>query len=186
MKRVALLVMLVVLLVIPFVAQGEWTEGKLQALTSKFQEYKSTWTPQDTASLLRNSQNTGMNVEVFKDNSGRTRKITVMGGTSVLVDGKDISGNLGSKTTHGNNSPIIDNVEDSQITTGNRSPIEKDVEKTTSFKIHIGLHIALSVALTISVLANIVSCRTLKMERAANKALHPIPERPRLSETGEC
>lgn len=174
MKRFVMLLGLVGLLVFPFIAHGQWTEEKIQALTSRFQEYNSTWTRQDTTKLLRNSQDVKLKFEEFKDNSGRTRKITVMGGMTVLIDGIDISGNLGSKTTHGNNSPIIEDVRDSQITTGDESSIQKDVTSSTSFKISVSL----SIALTLSLLVNFYQAWDRRRLKVASKALRLIPERP--------
>ncbi|TKJ33519.1 MAG: hypothetical protein CEE38_20375 [Planctomycetes bacterium B3_Pla] len=172
---------LVGLLVFPFIAHGQWTEEKIQALTARFQEYNSTWTRQDTTKLLRSSQDVNTKYEQFKDNSGHTRKITVMGGMTVLVDGKDITGNLGSKTTHGNNSPIIEDVQDSQITTGDESPINKNVTSSISFKISVSL----SIALTLSLLVNFYQAWDRRRLKVANKAPQLIPERPPFPEIGE-
>ena len=52
----------------------------------------------------------------LRTDDGRLIPIEVMG-ESILINGKDISGNLGSKTTQGANSPIIEDVTGSQITT---------------------------------------------------------------------
>ncbi len=93
-----------------------------------------------------------------------------------MLNGIDISGNLGSKTTHGDNSPIIEDVQNSQITTGAKSPIQKDVE-STSFNITF----TLSLALSLSLVLNIALAVAFRRQRAANKALHTISERRSLS-----
>lgn len=182
MKRAISLTVIIGVLLAALVVRADWTEQKVQDLTLEFQKYKQTWTFQDTVNILQKSQNSGTFKTLIRADSGKNVWVEIKAGRTVLLDGKDVSGNLGSKTTHGDNSPIIEDVQNSQITTGERSPIEKDVESITSFNITF----TLSVALSLSVILNIALAVALRKQRAANKALHSISERPRLSETSEC
>ncbi len=120
MKKIVLILML--FLSIAFVAHAEWTEDKIISITNEIQKTGIKWTKQQTEELLRQARFTGDFTEVIMTDKGVLR-IKIMGET-FLLNGKDISGNLGSKITHGNNSPIIDNIQNSQITTGNESPID--------------------------------------------------------------
>jgi hypothetical protein len=110
---------------------AEWTKEKRQAVTEYMQQYRRDWTPQDTE-LLSQGNVPHSEADVFvngrpinlrlRADDGRLIPIEVLG-ESILVNGKDLSGNLGSKTTTGANSPIIEGVNNSQITTGDRSSI---------------------------------------------------------------
>lgn len=44
--------------------------------------------------------------------------VEIKAGDTVLLNGKDVTGNLGSKIAHGDHSPIIEDIQNSQITTG--------------------------------------------------------------------
>ena len=136
-----------------------WTEEKKKAITDYMHEIRRDWTAQDTELLATGKiphAESASNVYIggkpvqplLTADDGRRIPIEVIG-ESVLINGKDISGNLGSKTTYGSNSPIIEDIRNSQITTGNASPLSKD--SGTSYSINISL----SVALTVSVAANL-------------------------------
>ena len=118
MRRALFFVILGGILLGSSVAQAEWTDQKVQALTERLQKYKSSWTVQRTVRLLQRAQTSAMDVSVLIDDSGSKHKLTVFNGEIVMVDGEDVSENLARKITHGDNSPIIEDVHDSQITTG--------------------------------------------------------------------
>src|SRR5262249_31353546 len=105
-----------------------WTEEKKKAITDYMHEIRRDWTAQDTELLatgkIPNAESaSGVNVggkpvqPLLTADDGRRIPIEVIG-ESVLINGKDISGNLGSRTTYGSNSPIVEDIRNSQITTG--------------------------------------------------------------------
>ena len=136
-----------------------WTVEKKRAITEYMHEIRRDWTAEDTELLatgqIPHAESAarvyigGKPVQPFiTADDGRRVPIEVIG-ESVLINGKDISGNLGSKTTYGSNSPIVEDIRNSQITTGSASPLAKD--SGTSYSINISL----SVALTASVAGNL-------------------------------
>lgn len=145
---------------------AQWPEAKKQAITEYMQQYRLDWTPQDTELLAQGKVPPHAEADVFINNrpvnlriradDGRLIPIEVLG-ESLLVNGKDISGNLGSKTTHGANSPIIEDVRGSQISTGNRSPITGPSNYTVS--------ISLSVALSVSLGLNLYFLKKMRQRR---------------------
>jgi hypothetical protein len=134
------------------------------------QQYRRDWTLHDTELLAQGKDipHTVANVFVngrplnlrLQADDGRLIPIEVLG-ESILVDGKDMSGNLGSKTTHGANSPIIEDVNGSQITTGNSSPISRQSNYTIS--------ISLSLALSASLVANLYLLKKMREQRTGTK-----------------
>lgn len=139
---------------------AEWSEEKKNAVTEYMQQYRRDWTLRDTEALstgkVHYSEATvfveGRPINLrLKADDGRKIPVEVFGG-SILVDGKDLSGNLGSKTTYGSNSPIVEDVRNSQITTGAGSPI---TQTTSTYTINL----TLSVALSLSVVLNLYLLR---------------------------
>lgn len=117
---------------LPFV-QAEWTEVKINHITREIRKIDASWTTQKTVEHLNRASNAGIYSAALNTAKGVLFRIVITG-ESVLLDGRDISGNLGSKTTHGDNSPIIENVENSQIVTGNKSSIGSNNNKITAVK----------------------------------------------------
>ena len=164
----------IVLFSFPLFSEAQPTEQKIETITRELQKYKSSWTIQETTKLLRDAQNVAMDIHVLTDDTGKIRKLTVLGGETVMIDGKDISGNLGSKTTHGNNSPIIEDVKDSQIAIGdhakanNEEITDSQVAKgdknilSKKFEINFKLFVTLSIAFTLSLAFNIYTFRKIK------------------------
>ena len=180
-KRVILILLLSIFFCAPVVAEWEWSEDQKDKMTEAFQRYVERWTTRRTDQFLKKLDGQIEVIGTLKTDSGKDVVWKFSGGT-IFLDGKDISGGLGDKTTFGPNSPIIEDVQNSQFTTGNKSPIKKDIVSNTTVRIYISL----SVALTISIGLNIALGIALKRQKAANKALHPISESPRLPEMGEC
>lgn len=172
MKNLATFAMILTILLSPILATAEWTQQQVQDLTTEFRKYKQNWTIQQTEDLLKKSKNDGTLQTGIRADNGNFVGIEIKGHT-VLLDGKDITGNLGSKTTYGDNSPIIEDIQNSQITTGDKSPIQKDITRTTIFNIHIVIYFALSIALTVSFIFNIAFYRRFRKQKAGNKTLHP-------------
>ncbi len=76
--------------------------------------------------MLSAAQNTGTHTSTLSDSDGKIiARIQIMGET-VLTNGKDISGNLGSKTTYGDKSPIIENVSDSTLNFGDGNIVNQN------------------------------------------------------------
>jgi hypothetical protein len=145
---------------------AEWSAEKKEAVTEYMQQYRRAWSLQDTEALARGSvphsqysvsiEGRAINQRIIADD-GRRIPVEVFG-QSVLVDGKDLSGNLGSKTTYGTNSPIIEGVRNSQVTTGNSSSITATTSNTSNTTINVSL----SIALTLSVAGNLYLWRRLR------------------------
>jgi hypothetical protein len=142
----------------------EWSAEKQQSVTEFMQQYRRDWTAQDTVNLSHGKvphttatvfiEGRPLNLRLKADD-GRLIPVEVLG-QSILVDGKDLSGNLGSKTTHGSNSPIIENVSGSQIATGPGSAAMKDSSASVS------VNISLSIALSVSVALNLYLLRQMR------------------------
>lgn len=167
MRNLAIFAMILAVLLSPILAAAEWTQQQVQDLTTEFRKYKQNWTIQQTEDILKKSKNVGTFQTGIRADNGNLVGIEIKGNT-VLLNGKDITGNLGSKTTYGDNSPIIEDIQNSQITTGDKSPIQKDVARIKTFNISISL----SIALTVSVIFNISLYRKLKKQKATKKARH--------------
>lgn len=129
--------MLVLILFFPSIVRAFLTEDQKSKFTEEIQKHNSKWTVEQTNKILEKMRNSSSYTHVLQNGTLIERK----GGT-VLVDGKDITGNLGSKTTYGRNSPIIGDIEDSQVAIGDESRIEKDIQNT-SFSITIPLSVSL-------------------------------------------
>ena len=145
-------------------ANAQWTDAKKQAVTDYMHQFRQDWTLDDTELLLEGKVPHGAEANVFINNrpsnmrlkadDGRSIPIEVFG-ESILLNGKDISGNLGSKITHGANSPIIEDVNNSQISTGDKSPI---TQRNPVYAISISL----SLALSLSVVANLYLLKKMR------------------------
>jgi NADH:ubiquinone oxidoreductase subunit len=140
-----------------------WTPERLDAATEYMQHYRKSWTRADTDALVANGPDhavsTPGSVTGSIDDDNWRRVPVVVTGDSILVNGKDISGNLGSKTTHGTNSPIIENVRDSQVATGQGSSATNN---TTS---NVTVNVSLSIALSFSVVLNLYLLLRLRRRR---------------------
>lgn len=135
MKYTVLIILLILL--VPFSVKAEWTDDKVSAITESIQKKYSSWTSKDTKDMLERASHAGHSYNPIITDKGMIR-IEIIGET-VLLDGKDISGNLGSKTTYGPNSPIVENVKDSQIAIGSSNQIiekNKDTQIATEGKSH--------------------------------------------------
>jgi len=130
------LMMLVVILFFPCIVIAFLTEDQKNKFTEEMQKHDSKWTAEQTNKKIEEMRNsssyTGLHKGISIDRRGNT----------VLVNGRDITGNLGSKTTYGRNSPIMEDVKDSQVAIGDESRVEKDTQ-TTSFSITIPLSVSL-------------------------------------------
>jgi len=123
------------------------SSAKINSITEHLQVYRHDWTAKDTQELLKGASGHGMQFTSILADDGNQVKLTITGDT-VLVEGKDISGNLGSKTTTGANSPIIEDVRDSQIATGDKSSATNT--QTTNYTLSISLSVALSVSIALN------------------------------------
>jgi hypothetical protein len=117
----------------------------VQRLTEEISSYDKKWTDKESREMLIEADHIGHLTEVISTDKGIAR-IEIMGST-ILINGKDITGNLGSKTTHGPNSPIIEDVRNSQVTTGDKSPI---TQKKSNYTINFSLSIALSLSVVLN------------------------------------
>jgi len=148
MKKIALSPLLILLLVL--LVSANWTQEEMNQITNEIQKSIDSWTIEDTAQMLHEAQSSGEYLQTVLTDKGMV-SIKIMGET-ILLNGKDISGNLGSKITHGDNSPIIEDVKDSQIAIGDKAEIRDDT-KTTNINLNITL--VFSIALSLSFIFNI-------------------------------
>jgi hypothetical protein len=98
---------------------ANWTPAETDQITTRIQQQIPNWTREHTVSLARDSDRKGVRMELVYGHM-----FQVMGNT-VLLDGKDVSGNLGSNTTYGDNSPIIEGAIGSQIAVGDGARAEE-------------------------------------------------------------
>ena len=163
--KAARAILLAALSVAAFAANSaEWSAEKQAFITDYMHRYRRDWTLADTQQMAQGTvphteatvfiEGRPINSRLMADD-GRPISVEVFG-QSILIDGKDLSGNLGSKTTSGTNSPIIENVTGSQIATGPGSSIVKDTSSTVS------VNISLSIALSVSVVLNLYLLRELR------------------------
>ena len=136
------------------VAKAEWNQEKIKGLTKEIQKEIKEWTIEDTKLMLREAK-FASDYNFARFSNGKMVSIKVIGGETVLLNGKDISGHLGSKITHGDNSPIIEDIVDSQIAVGKQATV-------SGKNINFNLTIALSFALTISFVFNLCFIRKIK------------------------
>ena len=148
----------------------DWTDEKKSAVTEYMRDFCHEWTGEDTEQLVRGAWKNIKHLEATVIISDRPTDLKLVAddgqrvpvelfGDSILVGGKDISGNLGSKTTHGANSPIIENVRNSQLATGERSTILKDTD------INFSITLSLSIALSASLGLNLYLLRKIRSKR---------------------
>jgi hypothetical protein len=145
---------------------ADWPEEKKRVVTEQMQKCRREWSFHDTE-LMSQGNVPHAEADVFVNNrpinlrlrcdDGQLVPVEVFG-DSVLVNGKDLSGNLGSKTTHGANSPIIEDISNSQIATGDKSSINQQRSYTIS--------ISLSVALSLSVVFNLYFLLRLRKRKS--------------------
>jgi len=139
-------------------AQAAWSKEKTEQATEYLRQYRKDWSINDTLAFLSGGANNSVNIGGDSKEGGTTyltikaddgRLISLMAtGQSLLVDGKDVTGNLGSKTTYGTNSPIIEDVKDSQIAAGSQNTVSRDT--TTNYSLTISLSLALSVSVALN------------------------------------
>ena len=167
----------VILAAAPVAEAADWSDDKKAIITEYMQQYRRDWTLADTDLMSHGTiphtqasvfvEGRPLNQKLIADD-GRRVPVEVFG-QSVLVDGKDLSGNLGSRTTHGANSPIIENVTGGQIAAGQGNTIAKDT--TTS---SVSINVSLSIALSVSVGLNLYLLRELR-RRAGGKQRPTAP-----------
>jgi hypothetical protein len=157
-------------LLIAHEAHATWSSEKTNQATEYLRQYRKDWSLSDTVAFLSGdgtNKTTGAVNMGGSANEGGTTTVTLHAddgrsvsllatGQSLLVDGKDVTGTLGNKTTYGSNSPIIEDVKDSQIAAGEKNKAGRD--STTNYS----LTISLSLALSLSVILNLYQLRKAK------------------------
>lgn len=129
-------------------AFARWTDGEIAKLTLEVQKRAASWRIEDTRKMLEGAANTGTTMQPVFTSDGPIM-IQIMGKT-VLIDGEDVTGRLGSKTTYGANSPIIGDVTESQVTTGDESPIP-----IKNYTFHLSIALTLSLATNLYLVARL-------------------------------
>lgn len=119
---------------------AELSDEKIKIITQRIQEECNSWTQEETLEFISTP---GPKDLVFGGDKGVVQ-LKKMGDT-ILLNGKDITGNLGSKTTYGDKSPIIETKDNSLVTTGDRSPISQKITVYNFF-----IHMTLSVSLVLN------------------------------------
>ncbi len=151
----------------PTLLKASWTQEEIETITSEIQKKLPSWKTEETVEILKESESRGgQYIDARQTDEGRI-SIKIMGKT-VLLDGKDITGNLGSKITHGNNSPIIENVDNSEIAVGDQATAYKETKKT-SINLSLILAISFYLYIPISVVIYIILFRKLKKQRRLKK-----------------
>ena len=133
-----------------------WEQEELNNLTVELKKYDNTWDYWKTIALLTEAGH-ARNYMGSIGNVG----MTIFDGKTIIVNGKDITGNLGNKTTYGANSPIIENIKDSQVAIGEKPVVSvgnKKIETNIAIKILTNIHysISITIALTFSIAYNII------------------------------
>lgn len=105
MIKKVIAVLVTAMFCLPVLASGEWRGDTVNNVTVYMQTCFKAWTEQDSLKMLEESTHSGEYSTMVVGE--KTCRVKIVGET-VLINGKDISGNLGSKTTYGNNSPIIE------------------------------------------------------------------------------
>jgi hypothetical protein len=165
-------------------SEAKWAPDKIEGATTYIKQYRADWTVKDTTQLIDGTLdkrdvmivNYGMKAGTTPTSvvatitaDDKTNFSVMITGESMLVNGKDVTGNLGSKTTYGSNSPIIEGNQNSQIAAGSQTSVQKDVSSSYT------LNISLSVALSVSVALN------LYMLWRARRQVRPPPKKTRSS-----
>lgn len=149
-------------------ASAEWSQEKLERATEYLQQYRKDWTLAETRQLVTKGgfvniegspSHGGTSFDAIKADDGRTISLMATG-DSLLVDGKDVSGNLGSKTTYGAGSPIIENNRGSRIAVGAENTVGRDATTNYSLTISLSLALSASVALNLYLLWRALVART--------------------------
>lgn len=163
---------------LPMSAQAAWSREKTEQVTDYLRQYRKDWTSANTDDFLTGkgqtvnmggaAQDGGTTTLTIRTDDGRAISL-VATGQSLLVDGKDVTGNLGNKTTYGANSPIIENIKDSQVAAGAQNSVARDT--TTNYS----LTISLSLALSVSVVLNLYLLRKTQLRGRSRgvKAVQP-------------
>lgn len=193
-------------------AYGTWSNEKLEAATTALQQYQKKWRLQDTVSLIegkyvdpasttptvtfggegKDHPPSQITASIVADDR-REISVTIMG-ESMIVDGKDVTGNLGSKTTYGANSPILGSINSSQVVIGGGNSVAKDTTESTNNGLQatgtgnvagrdmsanstksITVNVSLSIALTISATLNAYLLRREIRRRAVARKAAPEP-----------
>lgn len=144
---------LIVVFILTFIAidsNAEPNNELVLKITEVMKAKIPSWSEKDTLKYLSVAKNSGDYQAVFSIENGKMVRLKIMGDT-VLIDGKDISGNLGNKTTHGSNSPIIETPINSPFTTGNNSPQIESLLYINIAKIGFPLSIALNFLLVFGI-----------------------------------
>ena len=119
---------------------------QIAKLTQAIQQQVPSWSQGQTVKLLEEASRGGQSSILISSDTGAVR-IEVIGDT-VLLNGKDITGNLGSKTTYGNQSPIIENSTNSNIIVGDKNSVTQ--QKKSSYRFSITTSLALTVSLGVT------------------------------------
>lgn len=154
MNRIAILFFVIALLSTN--VRANWSQENINQITKEIQKNIPDWTAEKSIDILNKSESFGHYTKAIPTDKGIIR-IEIVGET-ILINGKDISGNLGSKITHGNNSPIIGDVKDSQVAIGEQATAKKE---TKILKINLYL----SIAFTVSFITNIYLGVKLKFKK---------------------
>lgn len=149
MNKILLVLMLIV--VVAGVAYASWEESELRSVTEEFKKHDSTWDYWKTIAMLTSASHSSHYL-------GGVGGVGVsIQGKTILLDGKDITGHLGNKTTYGKNSPIIDRIDNSELAIGDKPQVISDKRTTqTNIFVKILTNIYYSVAVTFVLCLNIV------------------------------
>jgi hypothetical protein len=162
LKKICVFIFL--LLCFPTLLKASWTQEEIETITSEIQKKLPFWKIEETVEILKTSESRGGKfIDSRQNDEGKKIIIEIMGKT-ILLDGKDITGNLGSKITHGNYSPILENIDNSPIAVGDQAIATKETKKT-NINIAFIFAISLSIPLSVSFVFNIILFRKLKKKR---------------------
>jgi len=163
LKKICVLIFL--LLCFPTLLKASWTQEEIETITSEIQKKLPFWKIEETVEILKISESRGGKfIDSRQNEEGKKIIIEIMGKT-ILLDGKDITGNLGSKITHGNYSPILENIDNSPIAVGDQAIATKETKKT-NINLSFTLSIAFCLYVPISIVIYIILLRKLKKERS--------------------
>jgi hypothetical protein len=146
----------------PNLLEAEWTQEIVEAATLEIQKTSPSWTIEETIAILKEYEGPEPSIQTIGRKEGKFN--ITLNGETILINGKDITGNLGSKITHGDNSPIFENVDNSQIAVGEKATASKETKKT-SINLAFIFAISLSIPLSVSFVFNIILLKKLKKER---------------------